>query len=102
MEVTNDPATKPAAHPAVSDIQKHRTAKTERADEQAAALAASRLDGVELSDAARERLIAEQAVEGADEVRADVVARMKLRARNDALRVDSEKIAEKMTGDGEG
>ena len=95
VKVINEAETgKTAPNPGVTDIQERRRARAKRAKASAA--------GVELGDSAREQRIAEKAVDESDEVRADVVARMKIRVRNNAVRVDPRKIARKLTDDAGG
>jgi anti-sigma28 factor (negative regulator of flagellin synthesis) len=56
-----------------------------------------RSDAAEISPEARELKLAARAVSDASEVREDVVHRTKMRLRNDALRIDPEKIAERLS-----
>ncbi len=53
-------------------------------------------DVVELSDRAQELRLAKQAVTGAPDVRSEVVSRLRLRIKNNAFKIDAEKIAERL------
>lgn len=88
-----EPGSRPDAlkHPAVSDIETKRR-------ERAARKPAPRPE-IEVSDEARRRALADDAVRNAPDVRADKVHRAKMRLQNDALNIDSMKIAERLIDD---
>lgn len=80
------------SHPAVTDIEAKRR-------ERAARRPAEPKPEIEVSDEAKRRALADEAVRNAPDVRADRVHRLKMRVQNDAFKVDSTKIAERLIDD---
>lgn len=84
--------TEAAVHPVVTDIETKRR-------ERAARKAATAKPEVQVSEEAKRRVLADEAVRNAPDVRADKVHRLKMKVQNDAFRVDSTKIAERLIDD---
>ena len=80
-----------AARPAgVTDIQQKRLEKRKSSAHSGPA------DEIALSDVAKRARLADKAVTDAVDVRVDVVHRMQMRIRNDAFKVDAEKVAQRL------
>lgn len=84
--------TEPITHPAVTDIETKRRARAARKEERPK-------PEVEVSDEAKRRALADEAVRSAPDVRADKVHRLKMRVQNDAFKIDATTIAERLIDD---